>query len=322
MNPPNHAQLRRHAHEQVGLATAAIERHRHLARSLGVQLSNHRATAPGFPLADLHLMGSVASGTALASLTTIDLAVYVNAGEAPSSDRSLMPWLKDQLDSVDLGLNNPTLQVDEHAVLLEAEDTDAVLRLSPLFYGRNANGYGILVLPDSGRRILTSVIRHAAYLEDHVDRFGQDLLSLIQLTKHWAALQHLENPEFCLPSFMIDLLWCHLADHGAPVSDYQSGLEAFFAWLVRTELQHRVTTSTFIGLDRQPSVGGSLVEVLDPANPANNLGAMFSDDDRSVVLEHASLTLDALCEARFIDDPVDELGCLDEVVGIASGWAA
>jgi len=314
-----HEQLAQFIAERVGLPERQSHHYRLHVNSLKDRLRLHLAEFPAFPIAKVVLVGSVANQTALRSTVSIDVVAYVHAGDAPAQHRDLMPWLAEQFQEVDPNIDPNQLVVHDHGLTLHFRGCPEHFEISPLFYGRNSNDYGIFVRRETGQRLLTSVSRHVEFLDARRRTHGPGFTHLIQLTKWWALLQRTEDPEFRLDSFAIDLIWAHLVDHGLSVEDYRDGLEGFFAWVTRTGLHEQVVALDFQEADRVPERSGLPVVILDPANLTNNVASSLTDDDRSRIVAAAARTLDVLCESRYAAAEPDVTASWQETFGSTFG---
>jgi hypothetical protein len=104
-------------------------------------------------------------------------------------------------------------------------DVDVV----PVLYEGEPNDVGYLVSKDDGTRLSTSVRLHLDFIRSRKKAHPKHLAQLIRFTKWWARQQQKRDGEFKCKSFMLELLWGHLADGGLKLGDYAIALERFFA---------------------------------------------------------------------------------------------
>ena len=66
---------------------------------------------------------------------------------------------------------------------------------------------------DSGDKLTTSVRQHLDFIRSRKKAYPTHLAQLIRFTKWWAR-QRRRDGDFKCKSFMLELLWVHLADGG------------------------------------------------------------------------------------------------------------
>jgi len=130
------------------------------------------------------------------------------------------------------------------------------------------------------------------------------------------------NADFKCKSFMVELIWVHLADGGLTLNDYPTALEEFFAYICKTGFRDRVAFTDFHDLTDLPARGGSAVEVLDPVNPGNNIASRYSDSDRMMLVHAAQDAYDAITTARFATTKTEAVECWQDVLGVSFKGAA
>ena len=114
---------------------------------------------------------------------------------------------------------------------------------------------------------------------------------------------------------MIELLWAKIVDDGQSVKDYPEALEAFFAYIVTSELREQVAFTDFFPGSAIPARSTSAIEVLDPVDLVNNVGGRYSDSDRQLIVLAAHNALDAIGEAKFATTKGDAVDCWQDILG-------
>ena len=114
---------------------------------------------------------------------------------------------------------------------------------------------------------------------------------------------------------MIELLWAKIADDGQSMKDYPEALEAFFAYVVTSELREQVAFTDFFPRSAIPARSKSAIEVLDPVNLLNNVGSRYTESDRQLIVAAAHNALDAIGEAKFATTKGDAVGCWQDILG-------
>ena len=93
----NHSTIVRFADERVNLKREDAKELRRQANMLRDKLESYLSEHSHFDLRKMLLSGSLAKGTALKSISDIDVACYVAANSAPHLIVDLIPWLTDKL---------------------------------------------------------------------------------------------------------------------------------------------------------------------------------------------------------------------------------
>jgi hypothetical protein len=148
------------------------------------------------------------------------------------------------------------------------------------------------------------------------------LAQLIRIAKWWVRQEKRRNGDFKCKSFMVELIWVHLADAGVALNDYPSALEEFFAYICKTGLRDQVSFTDFCSATNIPVRGGAAVEVLDPVNPENNIASRYSESDRLVLVQAAQDAYDAVTTARFATTKTEAVECWQDVLGVSFKGAA
>jgi hypothetical protein len=185
----------------------------------------------------------------------------------------------------------------------------------PVLYEGDENDCGYLVRKRTGQRVLTSIPLHLRFIRERKSTYGPDFAQLIRLTKWWKRVTNDRDQDFRFKSFMIELLWAHLADGGLALCDYPKALERFFAYIVKTDLAEQVAFTDFCSESAIPARSNAAVEVLDPVNVDNNVGQLYGTADRDRIIAAAHKALDALTEARFAPTKGRALDCWRVILG-------
>lgn len=305
--------------DRVNLPAADAKRHRGQVNALRERLQAKIDADPDYGLVKMLHAGSVAKGTALRTVNDLDVAVYVEASKAPESDPDLIPWLAKRLSEANPGMNPDQFEENEHCVTVNFRGSGLNVDVVPVLYEGQPDDRGYLVRKWTGERILTSVSLHLEFIRSRKKKYGSDFAQLIRLTKWWKRVVVNADPEFRFKSFMIELLWAHLADGGLALQDYPAALERFFTHLVRTELREQVAFTDYVPASDIPPRSASAIEVLDPVNPDNNVARRYDERDRVRIADAAQDALSALGEARFATTKVRALDCWRSVLGPSFG---
>lgn len=300
MSEITHTQIAAFVVDRVNLPHADAVKHRTQVNGLRDRLATKIANDPGYGFVKSLHAGSVAKSTALNSVNDLDLAVYVKTAEAPAHDAELVPWLADRLYEATTNMDRSQFEEQTHCVTVHYRGSGLDVDVVPVLYEGEANDVGYLIKKHTGDRLRTSTRLHLDFIANRRKTYGPEFLELIRLTKWWKRqIVTRSDPDFKFKSFMIELIWAHLADTGVPLTDYPRALEAFFEWIVKTGLEERVTFTDYTAASAFPAPGSAPIEILDPVNPENNVAIRYDKAGRDRILEVASSAYDALTDARF-----------------------
>src|SRR5712664_1435350 len=113
-----HNDLADFADEAVNLRRDEVRRKREQVDALRARLEKKIAAEPDYALIKMLHAGSVMKGTALSSVTDMDVAVYVRAAKAPKEDKDLVPWLVGCLRDV-YAQYGTTVESDTHCAVVK-----------------------------------------------------------------------------------------------------------------------------------------------------------------------------------------------------------
>lgn len=296
----DHGAIATFATSNVNLPHEQVKKHRGQVNGLRNRLKVKIDVDPDYGLVKSLHAGSVAKGTALKSVNDLDLAVYIKASEAPTKDDAqLVPWLADRLYEANTNMSRDQFEEQQHCVTVHFSGSQLDVDVVPVLYEGEPNDIGYLVRKWTGRRLKTSTRLHLDFIADRRSTYGPEFLELIRLTKWWKRQMKKRDDTFKLKSFMIELIWAHLADNGTPLDDYTRALEDFFTWIVRTELREQVAFTDFELASSIPARGHSAMQILDPVNFDNNVADRYQEYDRQRIVSAAQDAYDAITDARF-----------------------
>jgi hypothetical protein len=315
-----HSEIKAFAEDCVNLPPVTAKKHRDQVNALRERLEQKIDAHPHYGLVKMLHAGSVAKGTALRNVHDLDTAIYVEVAEAPTgSDGQFVTWLADRLFEANTNMTRDQFVENPHCVTVSFKGTGLDVDVVPVLYEGGTDDRGYLVRKQTGARVLTSVTLHLRFIRGRKATYGPNFAELIRLTKWWKRVVTNRDEDFRFKSFMIELMWAHLADNGLSLADYPTALERFFAYVVKTEFSDQVAFTDF-GLERDiPARSNAAVEVLDPVNFGNNVGVLYATSDRDRIVKAAHTALDALNEARFAPTKGRAVECWQTVLGPTFG---
>lgn len=316
--PPiiGHDQVESFAQERVNLPPDTAAKHRNQVKGLRERLEAKIKAQPDYALVKMLHAGSVAKGTALRDVNDLDTAVYVKAAEAPTSnDALLVPWLADRLYEANTNMSRDQFVEQQHCVTVQFRGSGLDVDVVPVLYEGEPDDVGYLVRKYTGDRVRTSITLYLRFIRDPKTKCGPQFAELIRLIKWWRRVISRSDEDFRFKSFMIELLWAHLADSGLDLSDYPAALERFFAYIVTTGMETQVAFTDFCKPAELPPRSAAPIEILDPVNAANNVAARYTLADRDRIVSAAHQALSAINEARFAPTKARGVECWQKVLG-------
>ncbi|TDC49982.1 nucleotidyltransferase [Jiangella ureilytica] len=311
-----HNQIAAFAADKVNLPAAKAKEHREQVNRLRERLQAKINEDPGFSLVKMLHAGSVAKGTALKTVNDLDTAVYVKKADAPDDDRNLVPWLADRLfEAAPPNMTRDQFQEEDHCVTVNFKGSGLNVDVVPVLYEGQPDDVGYLVNKRTGDRLLTSITLHLQFIRARKNEHGVDFAQLIRLTKWWKRQAVTDDPDFKFKSFMIELLWAHLADAGLDLSDYPTALEEFFLYVVRTEFDDIISFTDFSSVAELPDRRTAPIEVIDPVNPDNNVAVRYDAAGKKRIVEACQDAFDALSEARYATTKTRAVDAWQSVLG-------
>lgn len=311
-----HKEIKAYADGRVNLPADTATKHRAQVSRLRERLERKIEADPDYGLVKMLHAGSVAKGTALSDVHDLDTAVYVKVAAAPDgSDGQLVHWLADRLYEANTNMGRDQFVEQQHCVTVSFKGSGLDVDVVPVLYEGGEDDRGYLVRKQTGDRVLTSITLHLRFIRERKSTHGKNFAELIRLTKWWKRAVNLRDEDFRFKSFMIELLWSHLADAGLSLADYPTAMERFFASIVKGEFADQIAFTDFYTVSQIPPRSGAAVEVLDPVNTANNVAVLYNWVDRDRIVTAAHAALDAINEARFAPTKARAVECWQVVFG-------
>ncbi|MFB9831565.1 CBASS oligonucleotide cyclase [Actinoallomurus acaciae] len=294
-----HRDLAAFADDRVNLKKTEVDDQRAQVNRLRDRIEAKIAASPGYGFVKALHAGSVAKGTALRSVNDRDLAVYVKAEQAPEDTPKLVNWVRDLVIEAYPALSDDQIVANTHCVTVTFAASRLEVDVVPVLYEGEPNDVGYLVSKDTGERLKTSVRQHLDFIRGRKKDHPKHLAQLIRFTKWWARQQKRRDGEFKCKSFMLELLWVHLADGGLVLNDYVEALERFFAFIVNGGLDEQIAFTDFHPASDLPARGSAPIQILDPVNFDNNVAEHYEAQHRDRLVAAAQEAFDAISTAYY-----------------------
>jgi hypothetical protein len=133
--------------------------------------------------------------------------------------------------------------------------------------------------------------------------------------KWWSKQQKDKDESFKCKSFMLELLVAYIADEGLDLSDYPTALEAIFSYIVKTDLEDRISFSDYYSRDKLPQSKINPIEIFDPVNPENNIANKYTQRDCERLVTASEEATDAISEAITANTKTRAIECWQIVFG-------
>jgi hypothetical protein len=295
-----HGVLANFARDHVNLSADRVRDYRAQGNRMRDKLEKHISAHPDYALIKMLNAGSVAKGTALATIGDMDLAVYIKRAAAPAGDDELVYWLRARLKEAYPTLDDDQFIARDHCVQLHFRSSGLVdVDVVPVLYDGEPDNLGYLIVRDTGARVLTSVSRHIEFIRARKGGSPSDFAQVVRLLKWWSGELKERDPKFRFKSFMIELICAHLHDSGVDFSDYVNATEEFFAYIVKTDLQERIAFSDYYATHELPAATSAEIEIIDPVNAENNVAVSYTRDQREKIVAAALEAHEALADAAY-----------------------
>ncbi|WP_446041010.1 CBASS oligonucleotide cyclase [Streptomyces sp. SID1121] len=295
-----HADLVAFAGNKVNLKKIEVDDQRAQVNRLRERISAKISATPGYGLVKSLHAGSVAKGTALSTVHDRDLAVYVKAEQAPEETPALVEWVRERIVEAYPTLAEDQIVAKTNCVTVTFVSTGLEVDVVPVLYEGDPNDIGYLVSKVTGEKLKTSVRQHLDFIRGRKKDHPIHLAQLIRFTKWWAKQQAKRDASFKCKSFMLELLWVHVADHGlVELDDYAVALEQFFAFIVNGGLEDQIAFTDFQPASELPARGTSAIQVLDPVNFENNVAEHYEMHHRDLLVAASQEAFNAISTAYY-----------------------
>jgi tRNA nucleotidyltransferase (CCA-adding enzyme) len=290
------ADLVRFADERVNLKRDDAADLRAQANRLRDRLETYLADHPDFALRKMMLSGSLAKGTALKSISDIDVGCYVSSDSAPDKISDLIDWLAKKLETAFPNFKPEQIQRKTYSVAVNFISTGNEVDIVPILYAGDPQWRGDLVSQDTGEKLMTSVPMHLEFIRKRKSANDKHFAQVVRFMKFWSQLRKQQDENFRFKSFMIELIVAYLADRGLALHDYPSALGEIFAFLANDEFETTIAFADYYNPATFATTGAP-VRIWDPVNNKNNVSALYTQQNKEKIAEAALDAGDAIDSA-------------------------
>ncbi|HVM78158.1 MAG TPA: CBASS oligonucleotide cyclase [Stellaceae bacterium] len=292
----DHAELVRFADEGVNLKREDAQELRAQANRLRDKLEGYLAEHPDFGLKKMLLSGSLAKGTALKSISDIDVACYVASASAPEKISDLIDWLAKKLETAFPNFKPEQIKRKTYSVGVNFIATGNEVDVVPILYDGEPDWRGYLISQDTGEKLMTSVPMHLEFIRKRKAANETHYAQIVRLLKFWGNLRKQEDEKFRFKSFMVELLVAYLADRGLALDDYPSALAKIFAYIANDDFETAIAFSDYYN-PADCATTPAPVRIWDPVNCENNVASLYTAENKSKISEAALDAGDAIDSA-------------------------
>jgi predicted nucleotidyltransferase len=189
----SHADIVRFADSRVNLKREDASELRAQANRLREKLEGYLVDHPDFGLKKMLLSGSLAKGTALKSISDIDVACYVASDSAPHAIRELIDWLATRLETAFPNFKPSQITRKTYSVSVQFIATGNEVDIVPILYSGDPQWRGALISQDTGEPLMTSVPMHLDFIRKRKAACPQHFAQVVRLIKFWAGLRKRER---------------------------------------------------------------------------------------------------------------------------------
>lgn len=292
----DHADIVRFAEERVNLSREDAAELRAQANRLRDKLEGYLEENPHFELRKMLLSGSLAKGTALKTISDIDIACYVSSGSAPQKIDELIDWLARKLEGAFPNFKPEQIKRKTYSVSVTFIGTGNEVDIVPILYTGDPQWRGELISQENGDKLMTSIPMHLEFIGKRKRANKLTYAQVVRLLKHWSQLRKQEDSEFRLKSFMVELILAHLADRGTRLDDFPEALASFFNYVASDEFRATIAFSDYYD-PTKCKVTTDPIRVWDPVNCENNVAKLYTQQSKSKISGAASEAGDAIDSA-------------------------
>ncbi len=314
----NHNTIATFADERVNLPRDVASEYRAQVNRLRDRLGTYLNEHPDFGLVKMLLSGSLAKGTALRTINDIDVAVYVKGSNAPSDVAELIRWLAEKLRMAFPNMSADQITPQTYSVTISFRGTGLDVDVVPVIYEGDPQGRGYLISQRDGSRLMTSIPMHLEFIRKRKQANNIHFAQTIRLVKYWARNKKSEIDGFRFKSFMIEMILSHLADNGMNFNDYTESLAGFFNYIVTDDFRSRIVFPDYYKAN-EVSIDSAPIEVVDPVNPANNVGLYYTKQEADLIVDEALAAGDAIDAALYATTKAETVRHWQKILGSSFG---
>lgn len=281
------------ADERVNLKREDAYDLRRQANMLRDRLETYIGDNPHFELRKMLLSGSLAKGTALKSISDIDVGCYVSSSSAPHKISDLIEFIAVRLAKAFPNFKPEQIKPKEYSVAVNFITTGNEVDIVPILYSGDPEWRGDLISQETGEKLMTSIPLHLEFIRRRKTRNETHFAQVVRLLKFWCKLKKQADPEFRFKSFMVELLVAYLADRGLTLADYPEALAKIFTYMATDDFRTVIAFADYYDPVKCKATADP-VRIWDPVNCENNVAKLYTTTNKSKIFEAAIEAGDAV----------------------------
>ena len=313
----DHSDIVRFAADKVNLPKDQADKYRAQVRGLRDRLTSHLKEHPDFALKKLMLSGSLAKGTALRSINDIDVGMYVAGSDAPTDIQDLLEYIAKRLVQAYPNIKADQITLNTYSITISFKGTGLDVDIVPILYYGDPDWRGDLINQDDGSFLETSIPLHLEFIRKRKAANPNHYVQVIRLVKYWARRLKAENSNFRFKSIMIVLIMAELADNDVKFSDYPNALQAFFTYILQTNMRKLIVFSDYYDPSKATGYHSDVVKMMDPVNHVNNVGNRYTSANADAIVAAAEEAADAIEYALAATTKKETVDAWQDVFGTA-----
>ncbi len=294
----NHKTISEFAKEKVNLPKDKANKFRKQARNLREKLEDYINEHPEFALKRMQLSGSLAKGTALKTLNDIDVAVYIGGVDSNITLNKLLEYLEARIRQAYPNFSHDQIKRQNYSICVTFKGSGLDVDLVPIIYEGKPDWRGFLVSQFDGSYLETSIPLHLEFAKKRKNQQPEHFAQVVRLVKYWARKQKMEVDGFRFKSFMIEMILAKLCDQGVDFSNYIEALQAFFTYIVKSNLEEKILFEDYYSANKVEDFSNP-VQIIDPVNEKNNVAGLYTRYQADLIVSAAMGAGDAIDAAEF-----------------------
>lgn len=282
--------------KKISLSKDKAQPYRRQVDTLRERLSGYIDDNPEFDLIKMLHSGSVRKGTALSTISDMDVAVYIKPDNVEGHElNKVLEYIRKALVEVYKGLMKPDqFSIGTHCVKVDFKGSGLDVDVVPVIYRGKPDDRGDLLNQDTGEWLETSIPLHLDFIRARKELYPP-YADMVRLTKWWK-----EQRNFKFKSFLVELIWAHLVDASSLPETGIGAFALFLAYILRTRLQEKIIFSDYYMATEVEDDDTEVVKIYDPVNPENNVGHSI-EEHLDNILEETQLAFDSVANAVHAD---------------------
>lgn len=303
--------LKDYVEDMVYVDSEKVKKYREQVNRLRDNLESYIKENPDFGLVKMLHSGSVRKGTAISTLNDMDVAVYVKSNKVENYEESrVLNYVRDGLIEIykKHNMTEDQFSIGHHCVKVSFKGSGLDVDVVPVIPNGEPNDLGHLITRDTGDKVLTSIPLHLEFIRKRKNDYP-NFTPMVRLTKWWRNQQ-----DFKFKSFLIELIWAHIADTEGISDDIVPALQQFYRYIVNTELNQAIIFTDYYTSD-EVTIGTNTVNIFDPVNPENNVGDSLDDNKKEIIIDAADDALGYLSHAVQASTKTQAVASLKQIFG-------